>query len=87
MPRPTADSPLSPVVALVLHSAELEPSRAERVLRPDHPGTLPAATTIADTYESRRAAHRRHPLYERVAASMQRVLGPDHPYQRQRPRR
>jgi tetratricopeptide (TPR) repeat protein len=51
----------------------------ERVLGPDHPGTLTARNDLAEAYQDAGRAAEAIPLYERTLADRERVLGPDHP--------
>ena len=51
----------------------------ERVLGPEHPGTLTAVNNLAGLYESQGRYAEAEPLYERALAARERVLGPDHP--------
>jgi tetratricopeptide (TPR) repeat protein len=51
----------------------------ERVLGPDHPGTLTSRNNLAAAYRATGRAGEAIPLYERTLADCERVLGPDHP--------
>ena len=51
----------------------------ERVLGPDHPGTLGSRNDLADAYREAGRAAEAIPLFERILVGMERILGPDHP--------
>lgn len=51
----------------------------ERVLGPDHPGTLTSRNDLALAYEDAGRAAEAIALHEQTLAAWQRVLGPDHP--------
>ena len=51
----------------------------ERVLGPDHPGTLSSRNNLAFAYEDAGRAAEAIALHERTLADRERVLGPDHP--------
>ena len=51
----------------------------ERVLGPDHPGTLTSRNNLAAAYRAAGRAAEAIPLHERTLADRERVLGPDHP--------
>jgi tetratricopeptide (TPR) repeat protein len=50
----------------------------ERVLGPDHPGTLTARNDLAEAYQDAGRAAEAIVLHERTLADRERVLGPDH---------
>ena len=51
----------------------------ERVLGPDHPGTLTSRNNLASAYQSAGRLDGAIPLLERTLTDRERVLGPDHP--------
>ncbi|HET9082187.1 MAG TPA: tetratricopeptide repeat protein [Trebonia sp.] len=51
----------------------------ERVLGPDHPGTLASRDNLALAYWAAGRAAEAIPLFERALAGTERVLGPDYP--------
>ena len=51
----------------------------ERVLGPDHPGTMTSRDNLAAAYWAAGRAAEAIPLHERTLADRERVLGPDHP--------
>ena len=53
---------------------------SERVLGPDHPGTLASRGNLANAYQSAGDLARAIPLYEATLTDSERVLGPDHPH-------
>jgi hypothetical protein len=63
--------------AIGLHERTL--AGRERVLGPDHPGTLTSRNNLAAAYQDAGRAAEAIPLHERTLADRERVLGPDHP--------
>jgi hypothetical protein len=51
----------------------------ERILGPDHPGTLDSRNNLAEAYRYASGAAAAIPLHERTLADRERVLGPGHP--------
>ena len=51
----------------------------ERILGPDHPGTLQSRNNLAVAYRVAGRAAEAIPLHQRTLADLERVLGPDHP--------
>jgi tetratricopeptide (TPR) repeat protein len=51
----------------------------ERILGPDHPGTLRSRDSLAAAYQAAGQADEAIPLFERTLAARERLLGPDHP--------
>ena len=64
--------------AQAILAGELLAADFERVLGPDHPGTLSSRNNLAVAYRAGRAAEA-IPLHEQTLAASERVLGPDHP--------
>ena len=63
--------------AIALHEQNL--ADTERVLGPDHPGTLQSRDNLALSYHVAGRIAETIALHERNLADMERVLGPDHP--------
>ncbi len=51
----------------------------ERVLGPDHPGTLTSRNNLAVAYQAAGRTEEAITMGEQVVAARERVLGPDHP--------
>ena len=51
----------------------------ERILDPDHPGTMGSRNNLAAAYVAAGRAAEAIPLHERTLADRERILGPDHP--------
>ncbi len=52
---------------------------SERLLGPDHPGTLGSRNNLAIAYQEAGRTAEAIPLHEQTLAARERVLGPDHP--------
>ncbi|MDR3079981.1 MAG: tetratricopeptide repeat protein [Streptomyces sp.] len=65
--------------SLALETSRRALTALERVLGPDHPGTLTARNRVADAYETSGDLEAAIALYEENLDDYERVLGPDHP--------
>ena len=77
-PRRLAAGRRAPGEAIAVRAEQASPTR-ERLLGPDHPDTLTAATTSPTRYKRPGGPPRRSPLFEQTLADRERLLGPDHP--------